>query len=171
MSDFDFNWNGDEIEREVMDAVDKTLMTLGGFLVEHMQGYAPVDTGALRTSIVDQYDPATHTLTIHIGMAYGVYQELGTRNIPPHPFIRPSIIDATAHWNITDVTLIINPPVLSPTHLRASTSGFRIPKGANLNAKQLHHVKTKLRPTSRSFASKFKRRKINFRIQGPGDAS
>lgn len=170
MSNFNLEWNGDEVEREVMEAVDQSLIALGGFLVEHMQAAVPVDTGMLRTSIADSYDPTTHTLTVYIGMGYGVYVEFGTRNTAPHPFIRPSILNATAHWNIGDVTIILHPPMVSPTHLRASASGFRIPKSANLTAKQLHHVNTKLRPVSRRFASKFKRRKIGFSVLGPGDA-
>jgi hypothetical protein len=169
MSNFKFEWYGDKTEREVMELVDQHLIRLGGFLVDHMQALAPVgETGNLRNSIADHYDVSTHTLTVYIGMNYGVYQELGTRYIPPHPFIRPSIIDAiAAGWNITDVEIILNPPVVSPSHLRATRGGFRIPKSAHLTAQQLHHVNTKLRPVSKSFSRQFKKLGTNFKITGP----
>jgi hypothetical protein len=169
VADFDFQWNGDAVEREVFGLLHKDMAALGGFLVGHMQGYAPVDTGFLRSSMADSYDPSTFTLTIMIGAPYSVYVEFGTRNQDPHPFIRPSIIDASAAypWIDWDVLLVLNPPVISPTHLRATTGGFRIPKGTKLTPKQLNRVNKKLRPTSRKFAAKFKRRKIGFSVIGP----
>src|SRR5579863_10030424 len=103
---------------------------LGGFLVGHMQTYAPVDTGFLRLGMSDHYDPDTLTLTITIGAPYAVYVEFGTRNQSPHPYIRPTIIDAAAAypWIEWDVLLNLHPMIISPSHLRASASGFSIPK-------------------------------------------
>jgi HK97 gp10 family phage protein len=174
MSGFNFEWNGDEIEQEVLEKLHHTMAALGGELAEGMRAIVPVgETGNLKASIADQYDPSTFTLTISVGMPYSVYVEFGTRFQTPQPFIRPTIYDVAAKYDWIDwsVLMVISPPVMSPTHLRASTSGFRIPKGANLTAKQLHHVKTVLRPTSRKFAAKFRRKKINFRVQGPGGAA
>lgn len=153
----------------MLDALHHMMAGLGGVLVQGMQSLAPVDTGLLRSSIADQYDPATFTLTLFIGAPYAVYAEFGTRNQDPHPFIRPTIFDTASRYDWIDwnVLLHLNPPILSPTHLRATTGGFRIPKGTKLNAKQLHRVKTKLRPTSRRFAQKFKRRGIGFSVVGP----
>lgn len=145
------------------------MAALGGFLVGHMQQYAPVDTGALKLSMADQYDPSTFTLYISIGMPYAVYQEFGTRNIPPHPFIRPTIIDAAAAypWIEWDVLLNLNPVIVSPSHLKASASGFRVPKSARLTAKQLAHVNTVLRPTSKRLAGQIRRAGVAFKVAGP----
>jgi HK97 gp10 family phage protein len=168
LADFDFTWN-DGVEQEVLNHLHRDMAGVGGFIVSHMQSYAPVDTGFLVTSMADQYDPATFTLTIMIGAPYAVYPEFGTRYMTPHPYIRPTIIDAAAAypWIDWDILLNIHPMVLSPTHLRATKSGFRIPKGAGLTPKQLHHVKTVLRPTSKRFAGQFRRRKIGFKVVGP----
>jgi hypothetical protein len=168
VADFDFHWN-DSWADEAIQELDTKLAALGGGLVESMQHYAPLDTGDLRNSIADHYDAATHTLTIYIGMGYGVYQEFGTRFIPPHPFIRPAILDFTPTfqaWGLSG-TLTINPPPQMSEPLRATTSGFRLPKKQKLTAGQLAHVRKHLIPTSRKFASKFKRRKIGFKVQGP----
>jgi HK97 gp10 family phage protein len=170
MPDFDFQWNGDPVQQEVFDALHKVMAGLGGFLTDGMRAIVPVgETGNLKASIADSYDPSTFTLTIIVGMPYTVYVEFGTRNQDPQPFIRPVIYDAAARYGWIDwsVLLTINPPVLNPTHLRATTGGFRIPKGTKLTAKQLHRVQTKLRPTSRKFAQKFRRRKIGFSVLGP----
>ena len=169
MADFDFNWNGDAVEAEVINLLHRDMAGLGGFLVSHMQGYAPVDTGFLQTSIADHYDPSTFTLTIAVGAPYAVYPEFGTRFMTPHPYIRPTIIDAAAAypWIDWDVLLVLHPPSQKSEPLRATTSGFRLPKKQKLTAHQVTHVKKKLVPISRSFANKFKQRKIGFKVKGP----
>jgi HK97 gp10 family phage protein len=169
MANVDFTWNGDAVQAEVMNLLHRDMAGLGGFLVGHMQAHAPVDTGLLVSSMTDSYDPSTFTLTITIGAPYSVYVEFGTRNQNPHPYIRPTIIDAAAAypWIDWDVLLQLNPPVVSSSHLRASASGFKIPKSAHLSPSQLKRVNEQLRPTSRTFAGKFKRRKIGFKVQGP----
>ena len=168
MANFDFHWD-DGVEQSVIQELDTKLAALGGGIVESMQHYAPFKTGALRDSIADHYDAATHTLTIYIGMGYGVYQEFGTRFIPPHPFIRPAILDYSPTfqaWGLSG-TLLIHPPTQASEPLRATTSGFRLPKKQKLTAHQVTHVKKKLVPISRSFANEFKRRKIGFKVKGP----
>lgn len=170
MADFDFNWN-DSWQVEALQELDTKLAAFGGALAGAMQQFAPVDTGFLRLSIADTYDTATHTLTIMIGAPYAVYAEFGTRNQAPHPFIRPAIVEYAAvfqEWGLS-AELLIHPPAQISEPLQATTSGFRLPKHQKLTAGQAHHVKTKLIPTSRKFAAKFKRRKIGFKIVGPGD--
>ncbi len=166
---YQFDWRGPQVEAEVLNLLHADMVGLGGFLVGHMQTYAPVRTGELRLGISDQYDPTTFTLTITIMAPYAVYVEFGTRNTFPHPYIRPTILDAAAAypWIDWEVLLNLHPMIVSPSHLRASASGFRIPKSAKLTAKQLHHVQTVLRPTSRKFAGQFRRRKIGFKVKGP----
>src|ERR1700744_3702411 len=169
MADFDFRWNGAAVEQEVLNLLHQDMRGLGGFLSGHMQQYAPVDTGLLRSSITDSYDPGSFTLTIMVGAPYSVYVELGTRFQAPHPYIRPTIIDAAAAypWIDWDVLLVLNPPPQRSEPLRATTGVFRLPKHQKLTAQQVHHVNTKLRPVSRQFASKFKRRGIGFNVRGP----
>lgn len=168
MADFDFKWN-DSWATEAIQELDSKLAMFGGQLASAMQAFAPVDTGMLRTSIADSYDTSTHTLTIYIGMGYGVWQEFGTRFAKPHPFIRPAILEYAQvfqAWGLS-AELLIHPPAQLSEPLRATTSGFRLPKHQKLTAAQTKHVNTKLRPTSRKFAAKFKRAGIGFKVVGP----
>jgi hypothetical protein len=169
MSDFDFSWNGDEIEREVMEAIDDRMVALGGFIVEHMQGYSPVDTGAMRAGMHDQYDYATHTLYVYSPASQSVWQEFGTRNMKPHPYMRPTILDVGPTWMGMPIEweLALRPPAQISEPLRATSSGFRLPRSQKLTAAQTEHVRKNLSPVSRSFAGKFKRRGIGFKVVGP----
>jgi HK97 gp10 family phage protein len=56
-------------------------------IVEDAKRYAPVRTGHLRESI-HQGQNDEH---IEVGAEYGVYQEMGTRHMPAHPFMRPAL--------------------------------------------------------------------------------
>lgn len=63
---------------------------------EDAKSRAPVDTGALRDSIVAEKDEITEfKYIIHDGVEYGVFQELGTSKIKAQPFLRPSLYDRT----------------------------------------------------------------------------
>lgn len=168
MADHTFNWNDSWVADQIRE-LDTKLAAFGGHLVSAMQQFAPFDTGALRDSIVDTYDASTHTLTIYIGMGYGVYQEFGTRFIRPHPFIRPAILEYSEvfqAWGLS-AELVIHPPAQISEPLRATSSGFRLPKRQKLTPAQVAHVRKNLTPVSKSFAGKFKWRKIGFRVQGP----
>lgn len=50
---------------------------------------APVDTGALRNSIMGEADGLEGA--IYTGIEYSVYQEFGTYKMPAHPFFTPAI--------------------------------------------------------------------------------
>lgn len=161
-----FTDNFAAVESQVLQRIDQELMHIGSFIVSAMQGYAPVDTGALRTGIHDIFDPASHSVTIYSPARYSVWQEFGTRFIRPHPYIRPAIFDASKRWSF-DVTLFLHPPAQKSEPLRATTSGFKLPKHQRLTPAQEAHVRKHLIPTSRKFAAKFKRRGIKFRVVGP----
>lgn len=152
-----------------MEAVDERMVALGGFVVSHMQGYAPVDTGTLKAGIHDDYDYASHTLYIYSPATYSVYQEFGTRHIPPHPYMRPTILDVGPTWMGMPIEweLALRPPTQISEPLRATTGGFRLPRSQKLTAAQAEHVRKNLSPVSRSFAGKFKRRGIGFKVTGP----
>jgi HK97 gp10 family phage protein len=163
-----FNWNSSWADEKIRE-LDTKLAAFGGHLANAMQQFAPIETGALRQSIVDTYDVTTHTLTIYIGAPYGVYQEFGTRFIPPHPFIRPAIVEYAAvfqAWGLS-AELLIHPPAQLSEPIRATTSGFKLPKHQRLTAAQVERVNKYLRPTSRKFAQKFKRRHVAFSVVGP----
>lgn len=54
--------------------------------------FAPLDTGALRNSILAESRPTGElSFIVQDGVEYGIHQEFGTKNIPAHPFITPAI--------------------------------------------------------------------------------
>lgn len=55
--------------------------------------HAPVDTGNLRRSITHEVNRDIIGLFVRYGtnVEYGIYQELGTRYHPPHPYLRPAL--------------------------------------------------------------------------------
>lgn len=89
-----FTWLGDKVKQGVSDLIERNLIKAGERVVARAQQLAPVRTGALRNSIgyVVAINPGGKSvLSIQVRVPYGVYQEFGTRNIPPHPFIRPAL--------------------------------------------------------------------------------
>ena len=54
--------------------------------------HAPVDTGNLRRSITHEVHSGRKPFVrIGTNVRYGIYQELGTRFHPAHPFLRPAL--------------------------------------------------------------------------------
>lgn len=70
------------------NASSKTLATVKKIQATAKQ-LAPVLTGALRDSIVIER-VNSYQYTVYPLVDYGLYQELGTINNPPHPFMQPA---------------------------------------------------------------------------------
>lgn len=69
-------------------AVRKTAFDIEG----DAKGYAPVDTGYLRSSIGTDVTGDGNVVTAVIGptASYGIYQEFGTYKMAAHPFLSPA---------------------------------------------------------------------------------
>lgn len=73
-------------EAQVQQAMEAVGIAAEGYAKEE----APVDTGELRNSI-------THAtldgkaVAVGTNTEYGIYQEMGTYKMSPHPFIQPAI--------------------------------------------------------------------------------
>ncbi len=53
---------------------------------------APVDTGNLRRSITSEVEKGSNPFgRVGTNVVYAVYQEIGTRHHPAHPFLRPAM--------------------------------------------------------------------------------
>lgn len=157
-------WN-DAAVKQIMDRIDQELGVIGKFLVSGMQQRAPVDTGQLRAGIHEVVDTRVHSVSVWIPAFYGIYQEFGTRFIKPHPFVRPTLLDASRHWRFSDVTINLYPAPQMSRPLQATMAGFRAPRG--LTATQRRHVDINLRPVSRIYAKEFRRRRIKYNVIGP----
>lgn len=80
----DLQRNADEVPAKAQRVV-----AAGGYRVAaRAQAIAPVDTGALKSSI--SVDVGSLSFEAGPSIEYGVYQELGTSEMPPQPFLGPA---------------------------------------------------------------------------------
>jgi HK97 gp10 family phage protein len=93
-SGFRFQWNGTSIatqlEAAIEDAMDETADAAKRVAQEH----ARVDTGEMRDSIeaeVSRVGASAVELTLSVGTDHGLFNELGTSQLPAQPMIRPAI--------------------------------------------------------------------------------
>ncbi len=153
-----FNWFGDKIMQAVTGDIQLKLHTAGAAVRARANALAPKKTGALAASI--DYRVVGKTLTIFVGVPYGIYQEYGTRNIPPHPYIRPALLEMGRIWGANLEMAFQTQFAAAP--MFAHQAGFTFPK--RLTAKQRHHVATHLGPTSnRLYRGNVRRAKLRVR--------
>lgn len=142
-----FAWLGDKVKTYVSDRIQARLYETGRQVVATAQQLAPVDTGRLRASI--GFVIVGNTLQIYVDAPYGIYQEFGTRNIPPHPFIRPALNAIGRIWG-ADVEMTFNRTGGPQWHgLLAGKRGFAAsasPAWKPLTPRQVKHVETVLVP-------------------------
>ncbi len=70
------------------------MLTIAALAVEgEAKRLVPVDTGNLRRSITHELGKRGHTQYARVGtnVKYGLFQELGTVNHPPQPYLRPAL--------------------------------------------------------------------------------
>lgn len=72
-----------EIATELSEALAETIL-------EGAIANAPVDTGALRDSIV-RVEEGEGQISIEVGAEYAAYVEHGTSRMAPQPFLQPAI--------------------------------------------------------------------------------
>jgi HK97 gp10 family phage protein len=149
------NWAADRVLTYFNNKVDENLHEIGARIVTQARLRAPYRTGALRDSIgyvVAGEGLTDHVLSIQVGMPYGIFQEFGTRNMTPHPFIRPAI-EAVGKISAGAIQMDFTRPGGIEWHgLLATGPGFAAaahPGWKPLTEKQLKHVKTSLIPTSK----------------------
>jgi HK97 gp10 family phage protein len=86
------------IDQQIADIeakADEAVQAAGIECQAESKKLAPVDTGRLRSSI--QYNPGHLECTVGTNVEYAIFQELGTRHVPPHPFLLPGFELAKAH--------------------------------------------------------------------------
>lgn len=82
------------------EACENALMTCGQIYENHAGDYAPVNTGRLRNSI-EHHMEGNDTVVIQTDVEYAVYQEMGTRRMKPHPFMRPAGLNHIGEYKKT----------------------------------------------------------------------
>lgn len=73
------------------DLIDDRMHKAGQSMVGVAKMLAAVDTGLMRSRIYYTYAPDQKLLTLHCDVHYAIYQEFGTYQMPPHPFLRPAM--------------------------------------------------------------------------------
>jgi len=75
--------------------IRKGLEIVGQVGEDAAKRYVAVDTGNLRRSITHELGGRGFNQYVRIGtnVLYGLFQEIGTRNMPAHPFLRPAMSD------------------------------------------------------------------------------
>lgn len=151
-----FRWFQDKVMGVVYGAVDARLLQAGQMWEQKSRALAPNRTGFLASMETFQVDKATHTLRLQMGAYYDIYQEFGTRFIPPRPHVRPALneIGRLFGGNIA-MEFAVNP---NHAGLLASTGKGRAPGFAasaragwkSLTPKQARHVQDVLIPSARA---------------------
>ena len=82
----------DSMGGNVLDALDNAVKQTSLYAQGEARANAPVDTGALKGSISTEFDrnAESATGTVYTNIEYGLYQEMGTVNMPAHPFMVPA---------------------------------------------------------------------------------
>ena len=83
----------DSMGGDVLDALDNAVRQTTEVARGDARQNAPVDTGALKGSISTEYERGAEnaTGTVYTNIEYGLYQEMGTVNMPAHPFMMPAL--------------------------------------------------------------------------------
>lgn len=89
MSSVEFTSHADEVKQAKDQAVSMALEKIGLIAERYAKGYAPVDTGRLRSSISHETD--SDSAYIGTNVEYAQYQEFGTSRQKGTPFLRPAV--------------------------------------------------------------------------------
>src|SRR5258706_11186897 len=82
----------DRITANIRPGARRIVNTYGLAIASEAAQNAPIDTGALRSSILAESKMTDDmTFTVQDGVEYGVYQEFGTSRMAAHPFLIPAI--------------------------------------------------------------------------------
>lgn len=81
-----------DLKSAIRPSVSKYLHNCGENVLADAKNKAPVDTGALRDSLHIKEETPTK-IVIADDVDYGIYQELGTRNMEAQPFLRPALLN------------------------------------------------------------------------------
>jgi len=80
----------DRMARDLNRNTDRVIATIAHQVEAEAKQLAPVDTGALKSSIHTGRVGVAHYVVAD-GVEYGIYQELGTSRMAAHPFVIPAV--------------------------------------------------------------------------------
>lgn len=82
----------DAMGGNVIDALETAVNQTVLYAQGEARANAPVDTGMLKSSISTEFERSAESAigTVYTNIEYGLYQEMGTVNMPAHPFMVPA---------------------------------------------------------------------------------
>ena len=82
----------DKITAEIQPKASKVVNRYGLAITGEAAKNAPLDTGALRSSITSESMMTSDlSFTVQDGVSYGIFQELGTSKMAAQPFLLPAV--------------------------------------------------------------------------------
>lgn len=123
---------------EVHDRLARNMIEMADRVVSLAESFAPKRTGALATSIGYDWNYQNLTIVFTVGVFYGIFQEYGTRNTPPHPYLRPALNQVGPMYGFNVEMAFLNTPEYNHPVL-AVGSRFAMPE--HLTGKQKARVR------------------------------
>lgn len=134
----EFNWDSAKVEQVIHDRLRVQMLQMADRVVQLAESFAPRKTGRLATSIGYDWNDAELTVVFTVGASYGIFQEYGTRNMPPHAYLRPAINQVGPIYGFNVEMAFLNTPEYSQPVLAVGNT-FSIPK--TLSHRQRARVK------------------------------
>lgn len=143
-------WNGHQVLDEVHRRISAEMHQDAQAVVAIAQSLAPKHTGALALGLSYDWNDADLTVVFTAREPYSIFQEYGTRYIPPHPYLRPAInqVFSRKYGVNTEMDFANVPHIANP--LLADAGGFHLPHGV-LGRAQRRHIHQHLIPTSERY--------------------
>ncbi len=138
-------FNGNQFLSEISQRIDQSAHDVGKMVVQIAERYAPKRTGFLATSISYAYDNQTHAISFIVGAPYGIFQEYGTRNMAPHPYLRPALNTVGTIYGF-ETSMEFQNVIQTDKKLLSHGSTYQMHK--SLSERQKAHVRTKLKPVA-----------------------
>jgi hypothetical protein len=144
-----FQWLGGQVENLLRRNIDERLYEAGSQWLVMSRALAPHRTGFLAAQ--EGFTVVNGVLTLVMAAPYDIFQEFGTRNIRPHPHVRPAL-NAMARIFGSDVVMDFNtigPSTWQGIHAHKGT--FIVPSAIQprpLTRAQHEHVRKHLMPVS-----------------------
>jgi HK97 gp10 family phage protein len=93
-------WRGDQVERAIRARLEAALRVAADELLAIARQLCPVDTGRLRDSLRVMVDGSRLKVILSTDVEYAYWVEFGTSRMPPNWFMRISMAEMAAKFEV-----------------------------------------------------------------------